>query len=197
MGRTCGKQRGILRSNLHLLDRLSFLSDRKRLELFPPFLLMRVKVLELDEDWGRVRLRLPLNWMSANAAGNMFGGFQASLADPIPALACLKRFPGYRVATKQLDCDFKRVGNSDLILQFDFPAELDKAIRRELAEHGRATPCFTLQYVRQDGMVCTYIKNTVAIRPKGYVGRHDKTAAGDDDSIGSAAAPEVPRHSKE
>lgn len=176
-----------MRSNLHLLSRLSFLSDKRRLELFPPFLLMRVKVLELSDDWGHVRLRLPLNWMSANAAGNMFGGFQASLADPIPALACLSRFPGYRIATKQLDCDFRRIGNSDLILQFDFPTELDRAIRRELAEHGRATPCFKLQYVRRDGMVCTDIKNTVAIRPKGYVGRHDKTAGGIDDSIDSSS----------
>jgi len=179
------------------LAKLRFLSDKRRLELFPPFLLMRVKVLELSEDWSRVRLRLPLNWMSANAAGNMFGGFQASLADPIPALACLKRFPGYRIATKHLECDFRRVGNSDLVLQFDFPVELDEAIRQELAEHGRATPSFDMHYVRRDGNICTYIKNTVAIRPKGYVGRHDKTVDGGDDSISSNPELAPPGQSKE
>ena len=186
-----------MRSNLHLLGKLRFLSDRRRLELFPPFLLMRVKVLELTEDWGRVHLRLPLNWMSANAAGNMFGGFQASLADPVPALACLSRFPGYRIATKHLECDFRRVGNSDLVLQFEFPDELDETIRRDLAEHGRATPCFHMHYVRQDGNICTYIKNTVAIRPKGYVGRHDKTAGADDGSISSNPELAPPLHAKE
>lgn len=163
-----------MRSNLHLLEKLRFLSDKRRLELFPPFLLMRVKVLELDESWSRVRLRLPLNWMSANAAGNMFGGFQASLADPIPALACLSRFPGYRVATKRLVYDFIRVGNSDLVLHFDFTAEQAEAIRRELDEHGRSTPCFDMSYVRADGRVCTLIKNTVAIRPVGYISRHEQ-----------------------
>ena len=166
------RRRG-LRSNLHLLEKLGFLSDRRRFELFPPFLLMRVKVLELEEDWSRVRVRLPLNWMSANAAGNMFGGFQASLADPVPALACLSRFPGYRVATKRLEYDFIRVGNSDLVLQFDFSAEQAEAIRQELAEHNRATPCFDMRYVRADGKICTHIKNTVAIRPKGYVTPHE------------------------
>lgn len=162
-----------LRSNLHLLNRLRFLSDRRRLELFPPFLLMRVKVLEMAGDWSRVRVRLPLNWISANAAGNMFGGFQASLADPIPALACLNRFPGYRVATKGLVCDFRRVGNSDLMLHFDFSAAQAETIRQELAGHGRATPCFEMRYVRADGKVCTRIRNTVAIRPAGYVAPHE------------------------
>lgn len=132
-----------------------------------------MKVLELDEAWSSVRLRLPLNWLSANAAGNMFGGYQASLADPIPALACLKRFPGYRVATKHLELDFQRVGNSDLVLQFDFDPEQDAQIRAELDAHGRATPRFECYYLRADGQVCTRIRNSVAIRPDGYVGRHE------------------------
>ena len=159
-------------SNMSLMRMFSWLSDRRRLELYPPFWVMRVRVLELAEDWGRVRLRLPLNRVSANAAGNMFGGFQASLADPVPALACLKRFPGYRVATKHLAVDFQRVGNSDLVLQFEFDADLDQQIRQELAEHGRATPRFEMCFLRADGKVCTRISNTVAIRPAGYVGKH-------------------------
>lgn len=127
---------------------------------------MRIKVLELDGNWDHVRIRLPLNWVSANAAGNMYGGYQANLADPIPALACLRKFPGYRVATKKLELDFVRVGNSNLVLHFDFGPEQAKDIRRQLAEHGRATPYFDMTYVREDGEVCTHIKNTVAIRPK-------------------------------
>ncbi|MDX8408089.1 MAG: hypothetical protein R8L58_06880, partial [Mariprofundaceae bacterium] len=73
------------KSNVHLLGRLKFLSPKRRLELYPPFWLMRVKVLELPEDCRRIRIKLPLNWLSANGAGNMFGGYQASLADPLPA----------------------------------------------------------------------------------------------------------------
>lgn len=152
---------------------LRFISAKRRFELFPPYFLMRVKVLELKEDWSSTRIRLPLNWVSANAAGNMFGGYQASLADPVPALACLKRFPGYRVATKKLEIDFIRVGNSNLVLQFDFDETLADKIEAELAESGKSTPCFEMRYVREDGKVCTRIKNTVAIRPKGYVSHHE------------------------
>jgi len=157
------------RSNLHLLAKLRFLSDRRRIELFPPFFLMRVKVVALKDDWSSARIRLPLNWFSANAAGNMFGGYQASLADPIPALACLKRFPGYRVAIKKLEIDFIRVGSSDLTLHFDFDQAQFQEIERELKENGRATPTFEMRYLREDGKISTRILNTVAIRPQGYV----------------------------
>ena len=158
-----------MRSNLHLLNKLHFLSEKRRFELFPPFFLMRIKILELADDWTRARILLPLNWVSANAAGNMFGGYQASLADPIPALACLRSFPDFHVATKKLEYDFIRVGNSDLVLHFDCTRQQIESIGRELAAHGRATPCFEMRYVRSDGKVCTFIRNTVAIRPRGYV----------------------------
>jgi len=90
-------------SNINCLRKLDFLSERRRFEWYPPYFLMRVKVLELAQDWSMARIRLPLNWVSANAAGNMFGGYQACLADPVPALACVKKFPGYRIVTKKLE----------------------------------------------------------------------------------------------
>jgi len=164
-------------SNLKLLGKIKFLSEAKRLEWYPPFWMMRLKVLELTDDWSRARIRLPLTWVSANAAGNMYGGFQANLADPIPAIALVKRFHGYRIMTKNLEIDFIRVGNSDLVLHFDFSEEFEQSIRRELEELGRADPCFEMKYVREDGEVCSIIRNTMAIRPKGYVGNHERKSS--------------------
>ena len=54
--------------------RSRYLSDKKRLELYPPFMLMRIKVLEIDERWHQIRIRLPLNTISRNPGGVMFGG---------------------------------------------------------------------------------------------------------------------------
>jgi acyl-coenzyme A thioesterase PaaI-like protein len=156
-------------SSINLISKLSFLSVKRRFSLFAPFFLMRASLEEYDDDWNKIRIRLPLTWMSRNAAGNMFGGFQASLADPIPAMACLKKFPDHRIATKKLEIDFVRVGNSDLILHFDFDPAQEQQIREELEKHGRATPCFDMVYIRADGKICSTIKNTVAIRPKGYI----------------------------
>lgn len=150
------------------LSRQKWISPRKRLEWYPPFLVMRIKVLELSDDWRRVRIRLPLNTFSTNPGGVMFGGYQASLADPIAAISCARVFPGYSVWTRALTLDFMRGGATDLELRFEIPSEQEDAIRRELDERGRATPVFEYGYYLTDGTQCTRIFNTVAIRPKGY-----------------------------
>jgi len=147
---------------------LKWISQKRRLEWYPPFWLMRIKVLELSDDWRRVRIRLPLNTFSTNPGGVMFGGYQASLADPIAAIACARVFPGYSVWTRGLTLDFLSGGSTNLELRFDFQKEQEEAIRRELEERGRATPVFEYGYYRTEGIQCTRILNTVAIRPKGY-----------------------------
>ncbi len=160
---------------LRLIRRLSFLSDARRLELYPPFWLMRVKVLELAPDWSVARLRLPLNMISRNMGDTMFGGWQAALADPIAALACVKRFPGHDVWTRRQELDFRKVGDSDLELRFRFDPAQAEAIAAELRERGRSTPTFEYGFYRADGELCTHVRNTVAIRPEGYlIGRNGK-----------------------
>lgn len=163
---------------LKILRRLHFLSPRQRIEWFPPFFLMRVKVVELADDWQVVRLRLPLTAFSRNMGDSMFGGYQASLADPVAALACAKRFPGHEVWTRAMDIDFVAVGNSDLELRFVFDPQIDQQIREDLAARGRSTPRFEYGFYRQDGVLCSRVTNTVAIRPKGYVAPSVKLGSG-------------------
>ncbi len=56
-----------------------YLNERQRIEWYPPFWLMRIKVLELSEDWRSIRIHLPHTWLSTNPGGSLFGGFQACL----------------------------------------------------------------------------------------------------------------------
>ncbi len=147
---------------------LGFLSEEKRLEWWPAWWLMRIKVTSLARDWREVRITLPLTWVSRNMGGGMFGGFQASLADPIAPLACAKIFTDYHVWTRKLSVDFQRPGDTDLELRFDFPPEKEEEIRLELAERGRSTPTFEYGLYREDGLLCTKIECVVAIRVKGY-----------------------------
>lgn len=144
------------------------ISDARLLELYPPFLPMRIKVLEIAEQWRVVRILLPLNARSRNPGGVMFGGYQAALADPIAALACARVFPGYSVWTRAMAISFDHGGNSDLEMRFALTREQEEVIRMQLGTEGRATPTFEYGYLRSDGVRCTVIRNTVAIRPRGY-----------------------------
>eukprot|EP00520_Triparma_pacifica_P001662 CAMPEP_0118648494 /NCGR_PEP_ID=MMETSP0785-20121206/9187_1 /TAXON_ID=91992 /ORGANISM="Bolidomonas pacifica, Strain CCMP 1866" /LENGTH=300 /DNA_ID=CAMNT_0006540693 /DNA_START=30 /DNA_END=929 /DNA_ORIENTATION=+ len=145
-------------------------SEKLKMELYPPFFLMRVKILSLKNSWRSVRIKLPLNTFSRNPGGVMFGGYQACLADPIAALACSRVFPGYSCWTRGMTLDLRKGGTGDLELRFEFPKELEDEIREELAAKGRSTPIFTYGFYLPDGTLCTSVTNTVAIRPKGYIG---------------------------
>jgi acyl-coenzyme A thioesterase PaaI-like protein len=154
---------------LRFVAGLKFIPEQKRLELYPPFRAMGMRVLDVKNDWREVRILLPLNWRSKNPGGVMFGGWQAALADPIAALACARVFPGHSVWTRAMTIDFQRGGSTDLELRFRMDPAQEAAIREELAARGRATPTFEYSYHLADGSVCTVVRNTVAIRPKGYV----------------------------
>lgn len=143
----------------------------KRLENFEPFKMMQVQILELTPDWKSIKLLLPLSEASTNHQGTMFGGFMASLADPVAALSCGKQFPGYAAWTRKLTVDFLRAGTGDLELHFKFPDEQLPIIKQELEESNRSTPGFTYAYFLKDGTLCAEVSCTVAIRPQGYMKR--------------------------
>jgi len=158
----------LMQQFMTFMTRSKILSDARLLELYPPFVPMRIRVLEIAESWRSVRILLPLNAMSRNPGGVMFGGYQAALADPIAALACARVFPGYSVWTRAMSISFDHGGNSDLEMRFSLTPDQEAAIRIELERDGRSTPTFEYGYVRKDGARCTVIRNTVAIRPRGY-----------------------------
>lgn len=144
------------------------LSDRRKVEWYPPFWLMRIQVRELSEGWRKIRIRLPSTWISRNAGGGLFGGFQAALADPIAAMACAHVFPGYSVWTRSLHLDFRHEGRGDLELRFDFSADQEAIIRGEIESRGRSTPRFEYGFYSEEGRLCTAVHAGIAIRPKGY-----------------------------
>jgi len=160
--------------------RSNILSEARKIELYFPFLFMRVKTVELHPEWRVVRLKLPLTQLSRNANGVLFGGFQAMLADPIAALACARRFREYGCYTRAMNVDFVRSGTSDLELRFEFSPEQERAIELELKEKQRATPVFTYGLYDKSGQLVTKITNTVAIRPLGYA----KSPAADPNTFG-------------
>jgi uncharacterized protein (TIGR00369 family) len=146
---------------------ISDTTAKQRLEDYPPFQAMSVRVLELPDNWRHARILLPLNERNRNPGGSMFGGCMASLADPIPALACYRQFPDFAVWTRELRVDFRRPGLTDLELRFELSETIIDQIARELAQRRRSTPSFEFGFYDRDDRLVAWVRNRVAIRPKG------------------------------
>ncbi|MES9844321.1 MAG: DUF4442 domain-containing protein [Candidatus Sedimenticola sp. PURPLELP] len=149
------------------LRRLNLVSRSRRLEWFPPFRAMGVRVLEL-KDGGRItRIRLPLSGRTRNPGGGMFGGAMASVADAVPALACARVFPKYSVWTRTLHLEFLREGRTDLELRFEMSSGQEAEIAEELAQKQRSDPLFRYAFYLADGSLCARAESRVAIRKPG------------------------------
>lgn len=151
-----------------LVARTKLLSPKRRLELYPPFRAMRIRITEMADDWSSATIVLPLNRHNRNPGGGMFGGAMASLADPIPALMCARLFPGHSVWTRAMTIDFRREGRSDLTLRIAIASGQRQEIGQELKTRQRATPDFEYAYYDDKGHLCAQVINKVAIRPAGY-----------------------------
>lgn len=153
---------------IKIIKLFHWLPDEKLIEWFPPWWLMHIKVIQLSPDWKKIHIKLPLTRLSRNMGGSMFGGFQASLADPIAPLACAKLCPKHNVWTKALHIEFLYPGITDLELHFVFPKVTEQQILNDIKHHNRSTASFEYYFYRTDGILCTKITCTVAIRPIGY-----------------------------
>ena len=67
-----------------------------------------------------------------------------------------------------MSTSFDHGGNSDLEMRVSLTHEQEQAVRMQLEREGRSTPTFEYGYTTADGTRCTLIRNTVAIRPRGY-----------------------------
>lgn len=168
---------------MHWIKKITLLLCAKgcRLKFYPPFWLMRLKIVQLEDHWRVVRVKLPLTAISRNPGGAMFGGFQASLADPIAALACTKLFPGCEVWTRNLQLDFIREGRTDLELRFAVSDAQLIEIEHEMQQKNRANPIFEYGFYNDQDQLCTHITCRVAIRPEGYIPLGRKKAYPDKD----------------
>ncbi len=151
---------------LKWLRKTNIIPETRKLAFYPPFLFMGAKIIEASPDYRKLRVHLPLRWYGRNHYGTMFGGFMASLADPLPAILCQKIFPGVEVWTKKMSIDFIRPGRTDLELQITITDEHMRTITDDLSRSGRSRPTFHCKYVDKTGETVALVENTVSLRKK-------------------------------
>ncbi len=138
------------------------------LNLYPPFLLGRIRVVELAADFRRCTVRLTPSLLTRNLQGTIFGGTIYSAADPHHAMLFWQIFAhrGTRIQAwiKSARVEFHRPAASKLTMDFELSDADVAQATAALEGPGRFCKTFRTAAIDRDGQVCARIETEVYLR---------------------------------
>lgn len=124
-------------------------------------------VTYISSDWKEVRVRLPLNWLTRNYVGTIYGGSIYGAADPMYMIMLIKILgPEYIVWDKAAFIQFKKPGKTTLFATFRISdAEIER-IRTALESQPSMDCHYEVNWVDQAGVVRACLEKTIYIKRK-------------------------------
>lgn len=140
---------------------------RMIINLWPPFLFTGIRVLEMDREFQRVRVRLRRGLLNRNYAGTHFGGSLFAMTDPFWMLLMMQRLgPGYVVWDRAASIDFIQPGRETVYAEFHLSDEEVAAVR-EASENGEPeTRWYETCVTTEGGEVVARVRKQLYIRRK-------------------------------
>lgn len=138
------------------------------LNLYPPLLFNRVRIVDVSADFRFCRVRVSRSWLTRNLHGTTFGGTIFAAGDPIYALLLWQVFAhrGERVQVwlRSARVRYRKPAASALTLEFHLSQdEVDEAAAA-LDRDGRFSKSYGVEARDRDGDVCAAIETEVFIR---------------------------------
>ena len=148
---------------------LSARRARRLMNLYPPFLLQSIRVVELTDDFRYVRVAVRPSWLTRNLQGSRFGGTIFAAADPCYALMYWQHFSHRGVAVqawlRSARVRYRRPAVGPLLLEFRLePSDFEQAAE-SLATEGRFARTHRVEVVDRHQRVCAEIETEVYLRP--------------------------------
>ena len=140
----------------------------RKINLYPPYLGMGIKVRSFSEDNTRFEVELRAKWYNRNLFGTHFGGCLYSMTDPFFVfIITMNLGKGYIVWDKSAAIDFLKPAKGTILGVFEIgKARLDE-IRTEVDALGKNTYHFEADLTDEKGLVVARVKKEVYVRAKG------------------------------
>jgi acyl-coenzyme A thioesterase PaaI-like protein len=138
---------------------------RMFMNIWPPFLGMRIHIERIAPDWRSVRVRMKLSLRNKNYVGTHFGGALFSMTDPFYMLMLMNLLgKDYLVWDQSSNITFIAPGRGTVFAQFEVtPAMLDDiAANTQNAE--KYLPTYAVTVVDEQNKPVAEIKKTLYIR---------------------------------
>lgn len=147
---------------------LSERQGRWLLNLFPPLLFQRIRVIEIGTDYRSCTVRVARSWLTRNLHGTIFGGTIFAAADPYHAILYWQVFArrGRRVQVwlRRARIEYLKPASTALTLRFELTDDDIETMTRELDRHGRHSRTHEIDAIDTDGSVCARISTEVYVR---------------------------------
>ena len=134
---------------------------------FPAFRRTGGRLTYIARDWREVRVKLPLNWMTRNYVGTMFGGSLYAATDGLHMVMLMKLLgPAYIVWDKGASIRYRKPCRTTVYATFAIPEPETDAIRERLAIEPKLDRLYQVDWTDREGTVYATVESTIHIRRK-------------------------------
>ena len=139
----------------------------RRVNWYPPYLGMGVRVKSWREDFTRFEVELRATWYNRNLFGTHFGGSLYSMADPFFVfIVTMNLGRDYIVWDKSASIDFLKPGKGTITGVFEISNDRLEEIRAEVDRLGKNTYHFEADLMDQAGQPVARVRKEVYVRRK-------------------------------
>jgi acyl-coenzyme A thioesterase PaaI-like protein len=139
----------------------------KRINWYPPFIGMNIRVVYHSSDLQTIRVQSKLSRRNLNAVGTHFGGTLYAMCDPWFMLIMMHALgDGYIVWDKAAHIQFLRPGRGAVTATFYIPSERVAEIRAAADRGEKIEPTFTVDVVDEQNETVARVEKLLYVRKK-------------------------------
>ena len=139
----------------------------KKINFYPPFLGMGIRVKSYNDDFTRFEVELKSRWYNRNLFGTHFGGALYSMCDPFYVFIATMNFgSGYIVWDKTATIEFLKPAKGAILGVFEIDAKRLDEMRAEVDALGKKTYHFKADLIDEAGLTVARVSKEIYVRSK-------------------------------
>ena len=143
---------------------------RRMLNLWFPFLVNRIQIISITEDFHEMQVRLKHSFWNRNPNKSVWGGSITSALDPFFPIMLkqilLKRGIITDFYSKAVNVQFIKMVKSNVMFQFSISKEEVAATEKELKENGKYADWHSVDGIDSEGEICINGRVQVYLRTR-------------------------------
>ena len=139
----------------------------RKINWYPPYLGMGIRVRRVSEDFTRFEVELKARFYNRNLFGTHFGGSLYAMSDPFFVfIVTMNLGKGYIVWDKSAAIDFLKPAKGTILGVFEIDKERLAEIQSEVDKLGKNTYHFEADLVDEEGLVVARVAKEIYVRSK-------------------------------